>query len=272
MITLVATVLNERENIETFMYSVFSQTQKPDEVIILDGGSTDGTLEYLKSLYNTVVLSDPFCNIKYFDSPVARGRNHAIGKAKGDIIAVADGGCVLDLYWLEALMATFEKYKVDVVGGRTEPLQSTGFRHWAGSILAPDEAEMQSIMNASSRSVAFKRRLWAEVGGYPEIALTAEDTFFNQKLLKAGAVYIYEPEAVVYWQPPKNLYKLMRQFYRYSKGDAICGLRKELHFMVALRLLFPPYYFLSPLKFLVDLPRVVGYTVGIIKRWRGKTW
>ena len=48
--SFITTVFNEENNIEAFIDSVLNQTKSPDEIIIVDGGSTDKTLEILKSI------------------------------------------------------------------------------------------------------------------------------------------------------------------------------------------------------------------------------
>ena len=48
-VTLVVTVFNEIGSIESFLDSVLKQTKLPDEFTIVDGGSTDGTVNAIKS-------------------------------------------------------------------------------------------------------------------------------------------------------------------------------------------------------------------------------
>ena len=49
VITLIATVLNEGDNLHQVMQSIRAQTRQPDEIVIVDGGSTDNTIEILQS-------------------------------------------------------------------------------------------------------------------------------------------------------------------------------------------------------------------------------
>ncbi|MGD8519103.1 MAG: glycosyltransferase, partial [Anaerolineae bacterium] len=48
-VSVIATVLNERDAIERLLQSFETQTRRPDEVVIADGGSTDGTLAVLSA-------------------------------------------------------------------------------------------------------------------------------------------------------------------------------------------------------------------------------
>ena len=48
MISLITTVLNEKDNLADWLNGILSQTVLPEEIVIVDGGSTDGTWELLK--------------------------------------------------------------------------------------------------------------------------------------------------------------------------------------------------------------------------------
>ena len=113
-ISVIATVSNERNNIERLLESLADQTRRPDEVIICDGGSSDGTAEQItryaqeksERLPNLTLIVEPGANI-------SRGRNLAIAAARGEIIAVTDAGVRLDARWLEWLAAGFDKLPAD---------------------------------------------------------------------------------------------------------------------------------------------------------------
>src|SRR3989442_1987650 len=96
-VSLVATVKDAGPHIEEFLDSVRAQTRSPDEVIVVDGGSTDGTFEKLRRAADITALSDPGANI-------ARGRNVAIRAAAHDVVAVTDADCVLAPDWLEPIL------------------------------------------------------------------------------------------------------------------------------------------------------------------------
>ena len=101
-VSLIATVLNAEEHIGAFLASIAAQTRAPDEIVIVDGGSTDGTLEALLAADGVTVLEEPGANI-------ARGRNLAIAacRPRGDrrgrrrLRATAPN-------WLAALVAPLE--------------------------------------------------------------------------------------------------------------------------------------------------------------------
>ena len=73
-VTLVATVKDAAGEVGEFLASVAAQTRPPDEVVICDGGSTDGTVDALRAADGVVLLEETGANI-------ARGRNLAIRAA-----------------------------------------------------------------------------------------------------------------------------------------------------------------------------------------------
>ncbi|MBC8098346.1 MAG: glycosyltransferase, partial [Armatimonadetes bacterium] len=103
-ITLIATVLNEGDNLHGLMGSLCAQTRLPDEIVIVDGGSRDDTVRILHSYADRLplrVLVEPGCNI-------SEGRNSAIRAAQFEVIAVTDAGVRLSPDWLAQLAQSFD--------------------------------------------------------------------------------------------------------------------------------------------------------------------
>jgi len=96
-VSVASTVLNESADIDSLVESLMRQTLAPAEVIIVDGGSTDGTWERLEAARAKhpalVAIRDESCSLLRSPGPIARGRNVAIAAASSDIVACADAGC-----------------------------------------------------------------------------------------------------------------------------------------------------------------------------------
>jgi glycosyltransferase involved in cell wall biosynthesis len=223
-VSLCLTTYNDAEKIPAFMAAINQQTRPPDEMIVVDGGSTDETPR-LFSKWVRVVVNDT-CNIAHCASPVARGRNHAIRLATGEVIVVTNVDCVPDRFWIERLVDPFTHW-AQVVGGMVESGAQTKFERLSAKIILP--AAEGLAYDPSSRNIAFRKGMWKDIGGYPELTLTAEDTFFNHKLREWGVKFYFVPDAIVTWRPRPNMRDLLKQVYRYSKGDAICGLNRGMH-------------------------------------------
>ncbi len=226
-VTLVATVLNEYGSLPGWLEALESQTLFPTECIIVDGGSTDGTLEYLQASrlpFPVILKSAPGCNI-------SEGRNKGIASATGDIIVVTDAGTRADRRWIDRIVKPLERDpEIDIVAGFFEPETPDIWSQALASATLPDANEIDpKTFLASSRSVAFRRR-WFELGfSYPGWLDYCEDVVFDLQLRRGGARQHTELSAVVKFSPRRNVQSFFSQYYRYARGDGKAGLFFRRH-------------------------------------------
>lgn len=218
MVSLVATVLNERDNLTEWLGGIFSQSILPDEIIIIDGGSKDGTWEMLveKSGQNSL--------IKVWQQPgnISSGRNFAISKAKGEVVVVTDAGCIYDTHWFKIITDPILTGTCQFVTTGFGPWLKTGDRlltHLIAAATIPASREFDINWLPSSRSVAFKKDLWGAAGGYPEWIPICEDIIFDLKISKLGVVPQYVRKPLVFWRPRTTLLKYFNQLFSYTRSD-----------------------------------------------------
>ena len=222
-ISLIATVLNAEDHVGAFLASIAAQTRTPDEIVIVDGGSTDGTVAALRAADGITLLQSPGANI-------SRGRNVAIAQAAHEAIAVADAVCVYGPGWLAALVAPLED-GADVSMGWTEPIVDSVLAACASSLgmpLSPDEVDPATFM-PSARSVAFRREAIDAVGGYPEWLPIGEDMWVNHRWRERPFELRFAPEAVAGWHPRDSLGAIWTQYVKYARGDGQAGMYPERH-------------------------------------------
>ena len=223
-VSLIATVRDAASEIGEFLDSVAAQTRPPDEVVICDGGSIDGTAEILRAAEGVTLLEDEGANI-------ARGRNLAIRAATHDVIAVSDADCVLDPGWLAALLQAIER-GADVAMGTSEPLTRSMFQVLAAAIAVPERSELrEERFLPSSRSVAFRREAIEAAGGYPEWLDIGEDMFVNHRWVELDMRMELVPEAVVHWRARDTLRGHWLQYRAYAEGDALAGMYLRRHML-----------------------------------------
>lgn len=216
-VSLIFTLLNEGDAVRPLLDSLLAQTRLPDEVVVVDGGSTDHTVAVLREYAERLplhILVAPGANI-------SRGRNLAIAHATHDLIAVTDAGVRLEPDWLERLLAPFHTATPpDFVSGFFLPDAHGLWEHALAMTTLPAREEMgRGRFLASSRSVAFTRAAWARVGGYPEWMTWSEDVLFDLALLQRGVRLVYQPEAVAWFRPRPSLRAFVRQYRNYAYGD-----------------------------------------------------
>ena len=235
MVSVITTVKNEVNTIRPLLDSLIHQTRMPDEIVICDGGSTDGTIELLKE-YQTwlplTLLIVPHCNI-------SEGRNKAIAAAAGEIIAATDAGVVLAPYWLEELIRPIEAGQTAVSSGWFEPDPYTDFEVVMGATVLPHRRDIDPAnFLPSSRSVAFLKEAWAEVGGYPEWLEHSEDLVFDFALRDKYGEFPFVDTAVAYFRPRGSLRSFFKQYYLYARGDGKANLWPRRHFIRYMTYLF----------------------------------
>ena len=96
-VSVIATVYNECHSIQRLLDSLAAQTRPPDEVVICDGGSTDGTAQIVEEYARRQAHVLP--NLRLIVAPganISRGRNLAIEAAAGPLIAATDAGVRLE--------------------------------------------------------------------------------------------------------------------------------------------------------------------------------
>jgi glycosyltransferase involved in cell wall biosynthesis len=216
---LVTTCFREADTIDAFIDAVTAQTRRPDEIIIVDGGSDDGTPERIKA---SVREGAPVRLIVEPGANRSVGRNRAVEATSAELIALTDVGSHPRPDWFERIIAPLEgDSAVDVVAGyyaaNPETLWESAIA--AATVPAAEEVDPEAFL-PSARSIAFRRSAWESGGGYPEWAWHNEDTPFDLALKAAGAQFRFEPRAVVEWRPQARLRRLFVQFCRYARGDA----------------------------------------------------
>ncbi len=216
-VTLIATVRNEALSIDALLDSLLGGSRVPDEIVIADGGSSDGTYERLTAR----AASDP--RIRALLAPGNRsvGRNAAVRAARHSVIACTDAGVEVDREWLERLTQPFDEDPgVDVVSGFYRPAGATWFERAAGVVSAPSLREVnRDRFLPSTRSVAFRRTAWERAGGFDETLAHNEDTPFALAMKRAGCRFAFAPDAIVRWRPRGDLRAFTHQHRRFGIGD-----------------------------------------------------
>jgi len=268
-ISVIVTVKNEASSIGGLLDSLQAQTRLPSEVVIVDGGSTDGTVErinlYLDKLPIRLLIREGI--------NIAQGRNEAVATASGEIIASTDAGVRLVPQWLEELTCPLEEdSSIDVVSGFFLPDPHTVFEIAMGATVLPvlEDIKPDEFL-ASSRSVAFRKQAWERVGGYPEWLDYCEDLIFDFALRDAGCRFSFAPRALAYLRPRSNLRAFWRQYFQYARGDGKADLWRKRH---AIRYL--TYLFVAPLLIILGLfhhplwwlPLLIGVAVHLWTPYR----
>lgn len=223
-VSLIATVLNEADNIQAFLESYRRQTLLASEFIIVDAYSTDRTVELIRAF----AKKEAQLNIKLFDLPDAsRGeaRNFAAAQAKGEYLAFTDAGCMLDQKWLAELLAEQARTKAQVVGGWFSGFSTSKFEE----AIVPYFLQLPRRPSAknfvpTSRSLLIAKKTFNLVGGFREELQLSEDYELMLRLRSQRISWAFAAKAIVYWLPPKTYQEFLRKIAAFAASDIEAGI------------------------------------------------
>jgi glycosyltransferase involved in cell wall biosynthesis len=225
-VSVCLTVLNEERSIRKLILSLLNQSKKPNEIVIVDGGSTDNTLSIISNL--KLQMSRIGINLKLIQKKCTRaeGRNLSVKKASNELIAITDADCIAKKDWLVNITRPFKDKEIEIVAGFYDMVAKTDFQKAESVFLGvmPRDFNEKTFL-PSTRSMAFRKSAWERVGGFPETGNnSAEDTDFNYKAVKMGLKYARVKSARVEWSIPDNLADFAKKIYNYAKWDAQYGI------------------------------------------------
>lgn len=218
--SLVTTCRNEIDSLPRWKQDILAQTRQPDEIVIVDAFSDDGTAEMLfgwaRNDERVVVIQEK--------GNAAHGRNFAIEKARYEHILSTDMGVRLCPVWCEELIKPFESDPVvEIVAGSTQIDKETVKTAAARAeyyIENGGEPRLGPGFVPGNRSVAYTKKVWRELGGLPEdLTFYADDSVFGRQMVQAGYKMAYAPKAMTYWGRPSKLRDFWKEQGRYGRGD-----------------------------------------------------
>jgi glycosyltransferase involved in cell wall biosynthesis len=239
-VSVIATVLNEVEEIGRLVPSLLAQIPPPAEIILVDGGSTDGTWEWLVDAMtihpNLLTIRDESCNLKSCPGPISRGRNVAIAAASSPYIACTDAGCTYPPEWLARITAPLVAGTLEyALGGACLDLADATVWDLASALfLGVKLSESTPSKSCTARSMAFTKDLWQRVGGFPESVFFGEDTLFDLEARRLALPAFVERAKAIY-RPQNTLQSACRQLGSYAISDGILGVRLARLFRNAAR-------------------------------------
>ena len=222
-VSLYIPVYNGESTIESVLKSVLKLNPAPDEIIVVNDGSSDRTKEILQNYKNQINIIDNPLNMG-----LAYSRNVGVSKSKHESIAALDADVEVDHNWLRDLFEIKAKYESSVCGGTLiEKYKDKNIYNFWRHIHAtqnnygPKDIENLGKPLAGSNTLISKSA-WEKVGGYEiQYKTNGEDTTFCQKLLSNNYKISYSSKAKAFHLRNDNLKSLVnsvRRAYIYGAG------------------------------------------------------
>lgn len=221
-ITLIVPTYNEEKSFEKWMDSFRKQIELPDELIIIDGGSQDKTIELFHKCLSEIklpfqIISDPSLNKKNHPGPIGAARNKGIMNSKYEYIVCTDMGVIFSDNWFLGIKNAFKKGAMAVKGKYIATNNYKSAFNFSKYFTPSNDKYFRVDFLPSSRNIGFKKSIWEKAGKYPEDSYTGEDTLFAIKVLN---LVKFEPvnEGYVDWTLPCDK-ELAVKIQEYAKGD-----------------------------------------------------
>jgi glycosyltransferase involved in cell wall biosynthesis len=190
-ISVVIPAYNEEYLLPKTIASLMHLSRKPDEILIVDGGSKDRTAAVSREAGANVLIV-PHRGIGY-------ARQRGLQAAKGDVVAFTDADTVLPDDWLAKIEETLSKPGVVGLFGSFRVPDGWWVYRWYINYVQPTVNQIYwwfGIPMAPGQNSAFWRKSGLDAGGFPEDFKIAEDIEMARRLMTQGKV-VYLPDLIV---------------------------------------------------------------------------
>ena len=228
-VTLVVPVRDEAATLGSLIASIDAQTRRPAQVIFVDGGSSDRTVQLLTAKAD----EDPRYEVVEADGPATpgRGRNLGLAAARHEWVAMTDAGIRIEPTWLEALwQARLSAPAAGIVYGNFEFEDPSPFEECAiviyGAAKRPTPAG--PLRGPTTVSFMVSKSAFQAVGGFLDLR-AGEDDLFLQAVEDRGIPVAWAPEATVRWRIRPDLRSTFERFRLYSYTYVMAGREDAWH-------------------------------------------
>jgi glycosyltransferase involved in cell wall biosynthesis len=193
-ISVIVCAYNESRMLPACLFSLLAQSRPPDEIIVVDNASTDGTGAVARAIPGVRVIDEP-------RKGLVIAREAARRAAMGDVLAYIDAECRVPLQWLERVERRFEGR--EGLAGVTGPYR---FYDWdrlgRGLIRAYDMLVAPATHTLVHHALgigailyggnfAVRRDVLARIGGFDcRIEFHGEDTNLGRRLTPHGSIEV----------------------------------------------------------------------------------
>ncbi|MDD2823216.1 MAG: glycosyltransferase family 2 protein [Candidatus Daviesbacteria bacterium] len=212
---------NEEKSIKRCLLSCLNQSKKADQIVVVNDGSTDKSLEILKKFKEKITI----VNIPVHTTRKSLAQAQGIKKINGDLLITTDADTILDRDFIKNIIEDFDDPKVVASAGYVKSIQDnwlTACRQIDYLIGQEIHRKAQSNINAlyviPGCAAAYRTKIFKKLILFDHDTL-AEDLDFTYKYHEQNLKISYNKKAIVYTEDPANLYDYVRQLRRWNAGN-----------------------------------------------------
>lgn len=201
--SVIIPLYNKAPYVRKALDSVFAQTNKDWELIIVDDGSTDNSADVVRELVigNSKLVNDQFRLISQPNAGVAAARNNGVKASHGEYVCFLDADDWWEPTWLEEMDKLITEYPEAGLYATNYMYYKPGKTHvaldWERGYMNYPEAYLHSKqMPVTSITTCMPRRVFDEMGGFPVGIKLGEDFLLWAKTaLHYNVAYCEKPLA-----------------------------------------------------------------------------
>ena len=279
MISIIIPTYNAQKYLPTLLTSLYAQTLKDFELIIIDSTSEDDTCKIAKQYTDNVIIIPQ----NEFDHGGTRAK--AAQMAQGDILVYLTQDVLLfDEFTLENIVKVFKDEKVGAAYGRQLSYEDTNLfgKHlrefnYKDTSYVRDKSEIRQFglktAFLSDSFAAYRKSALESIGLFKNGLILGEDTYAGAKMILAGYKLVYTADAKVYHS---HSYTVLEEFKRYfdigvfhkcenwilkdfgkAEGEGLKYIKSEVNY-----LLRNGAWYLLPEFFVRNGMKYLGYKLG----------
>jgi glycosyltransferase involved in cell wall biosynthesis len=216
-ISVIIPTYNEEKMLDTVLTALGEVDYPRDqlEIIVIDNGSTDGTVE-VASAHGAKVFGQP-------ELRVSGLRNFGAKQSCGEVLAFLDADCLPASDWLQSALASL---KIEnCVTGATYEVPANGI--WIETAWFSQEPNgRRPVTHINSGNLIVSRDLFVAIGGFNEELISGEDYEFCQRAWEVTRVIADDSIRTIHLGNPKTLKKFMKREIWHGLG-ALGSLKRD---------------------------------------------
>ena len=217
LVSVIVPLYNMESYIEETLQSIAASSYSNLEIIVMDDGSSDNSLEVAQAFAN----ANPQLNLSVLtqkNQGASVARNNAISKAKGIYILPVDADDLISPQYIEMAVEVLERHPETLVVGCEIDMFGMSNKH----VKYPKfSLELLARKNMIAAPSMFRRTDWQRAGGYCKEIKGREDWDFWLSVFAEGGEFVRLPLVGVYYRVHSGSKRLRTQRYKHELVDQL---------------------------------------------------
>ena len=224
LVTVIVPAKDEERSVAACVESILDQRYRDLEVLVIDGGSTDGTREEVHRLERR----DPRVRLLRAEGGIPSSLNEGLRAARGPWIVRVDAHATVPPHYVDTLVGHLRTGRWGGVGGRKEGVADDPVGRAIAAALGSRFGVGNSMYHYGDRPAlvdhvpygAYPTALLRQIGGWDEMLTANEDFELDYRLRRMGYQLLFDPAVSIAWRSRTDIPALFQQYRRYGRGKA----------------------------------------------------